>query len=200
MKPCFILFVEGATDEVLFKEIIRYYKNKYKVERKCYVKSFNGVSNYRKVAGCLNLDYLPRVKKEDYSLSYVLCSYDTDIFEFSCNPPIDWNRIKKEIKVVVGEKTIVKLIPVKSSIEDWLLSDLNGLGKFLSIKKLSKKSLRGRTGFDKIQDLFKSHGRVYFKGYESKNIVKILDIEMIVNEHDKDLKPLKEALGIEVKN
>lgn len=194
-----VLFVEGDTDEVVFTKIVDYYKSHYPECKptKCIIDNLKSVNNYpKKAKNRLRNRYLPDIKKGNDNLKCVLCSYDTDIFEFSPNPSVDWPKLQKEMNQIVGsDGSIVKLLPVKSSIEDWLLVDIEGLCKYLRLTPIPKR-LKGSNGFEKLQSLFKRKDKFYTKGYDSKNIVKHINIDLIIKKYVNELKPLREALGI----
>ena len=196
MKTHILLYVEGDTEEVLFPAIIKYYKQTFACDNvEFHIENLKGVGKYssRKAKGIL-LQLMQKIKKNGDTLKVVLCSYDTDVFEFNSNPPINWGKLKKEFEDITGKKNIA-LIPIKSSIEDWLLSDIDGLCKYLRIKKKPKR-LSGNNGFDKISHWFKQHGKVYYKGYDSKVIIKHIDIAKITSMHSAELEPIRKALGI----
>ena len=58
------------------------------------------------------------------------------------------------------------------------------------------KKLTGGSGYHKINNWFKTFGKVYSKGYDSEKIVKHLNIDLISKKHSKELKPIRIALGI----
>lgn len=92
MAEHIILFVEGDTDEVLFKKIIARYKElaNYESNIICHIDNLKGVSKYTsKAKGRLRNYYLKHIRKNKGSLKFVFCSYDTDVFEFQANPPIN---------------------------------------------------------------------------------------------------------------
>lgn len=62
----------------------------------------------------------------------VCCCYDTDVFEFSERPPVDW----KSVKAIVTSLGINYFVEVKvdQMIEDWLLDDLEALERILNVK------------------------------------------------------------------
>ena len=191
-----IFFIEGDTEAVLFPAIIQYYRSSFACKKVVlHIENLNGFGNYkRKAKGKLKY-LLQKIKKEHGELKVVLCNYDTDVFDFNINPPIDWKQLKKEFEDITKQKN-VQLIPIKSSIEDWLLSDIDGLCKFLRTKKKPKK-LSGDNGYDKICHLFRQNNKSYYKGYECKSIIAHLDIAKIAAYYSAELKPIRNALGIE---
>lgn len=195
-----ILFVEGDTDEVVFDKIVNYYKRDYPKCKaiKCKIDNLKGVNKYpTKAKNKLLNNYLPDIRKSKDNLKCVICSYDTDIFEFSPNPSIDWPKLQNDMNQIVGDYgSVVQLLPVKLSIEDWLLADIEGLCKYLRLKSIPKR-IKGSNGFEKLQSLFKKKDKLYTKGYDSENIIKHINIELIIKKYVNELKPLREALGVE---
>ena len=195
MKTHILLYVEGDTEDVLFPAIIKYYKQTFScADIEVHIENLKGIGKYSGKAKGILRQLMNKIKKDGDTLKVVLCSYDTDAFEFKSNPPIDWKKLKKEFENITGKKNIT-LIPIKSSIEDWLLSDIDGLCKYLRIKKKPQR-LSGNNGFDKISHWFKQHGKVYYKGYDSKVIINHIDIEKITTTHSAELEPIRKALGI----
>ena len=193
MAEHIILFVEGDTDEVLFKKIIARYKElaNYESNIICHIDNLKGVSKYTsKAKGRLRNYYLKHIRKNKGSLKFVFCSYDTDVFEFQANPPINWPNLKKEMQGIVGKGKVIQ-IPVKTCIEDWLLSDLSGLCRYLKIKDIPKK-LTGKDAYMKISNLFEKKGKVYSKGYDAENIVQKINIDIILDKQKEALKPLRD--------
>ena len=86
---------------------------------------------------------------------------------------------------------------IKSSIEDWLLCDEEGICRFLKLKDFPK-SLRGNSGNEKLNDLFGKAKKVYQKGYQTKNLVDALDMGVIRNKNRDVLEPLEKALNVTV--
>ena len=194
MKTHILLFIEGETEDVLFPAIIQYYRNNYKcqdVEIHC--KNLRGIGNYKGKAKGILQDTLNKVKKSGGVLKVVICSYDSDVFDYNHNPPIDWTSLKKELENITRSKNIV-LMPSIHSIEDWLLSDIDGLCNYLKTKR--PRSLPGKNGHEKIKHLFKLYNKVYYQGYDSENIIARLDVAKIIKAHKEELKPICEALGI----
>jgi hypothetical protein len=196
MAERIIIFVEGETEEVLFPKIIDVYKNsnpeckKYK----CDIINIKGIGNYKNVAKRKLKNKQEDAIRNNDTIKNVICCYDNDVFEFSQNPPIDWKKVKPELETIIGEGKI-KLINIKNDIEDWLLTDIDGLCKYLNTRKKPKK-LTGGSGYQKINNWFKTFGKVYFKGYDSEKIIKHLNIDLICKKHSKELKPIRIALGI----
>lgn len=190
-----IIFVEGDTEEVLFPKIIDVYKKKRPEckSTKCDIINIKGIGNYKAKAIRQLKNKRDEASKKNDIITSVICCYDNDVFEFSINPPINWGIVKNELEKIL-EKPKVKLISIKEDIEDWLLADIDGLCKYLKAKRPEK--LIGKTGFIKISKWFKTHNKIYSKGYDCERIIKHLNIELITQTYDKELKPIRAALGI----
>ena len=86
---------------------------------------------------------------------------------------------------------------INSSIEDWLLCDLDGICRFLKLKDIPK-SLKGNDGNEKLNDLFGRANKVYQKGYQAKNLVTALDMGILRKKNEDVLRPLEKALNVTV--
>ena len=192
-----VLFVEGETDEVFFKALIDYYKTVSTTElRPCRIYNLRGVTRYSsKLLVKLKNEFLPDAKNKGYKIKTVCCSYDTDVFEKRNPLLVDWNALKKAVKRM-GIEEFVQL-GIKSSIEDWLLYDQEGICRFLKLKDIPK-SLKGKNGNEKMNDLYARVKKVYQKGCQTKNLVSALDMSVIRNKTKDILAPLEKALNVTV--
>ena len=197
MNRHIVVFVEGDTDFVVFKRIIEYYKEKFPEVKsvKTHVVNLKGIGRFSSNA-CAKLknDIIPKIKKEKGEISHIICCHDTDVFEFSRNPPINLDKVIKDLQNIAKKSSIEK-IEVKSSMEDWMLSDLKGLCSYLKIKKIPVR-LSGNSGYEKMKFLFHKADKIYTKGYDCENVVKNIDIETILNNFSEQLLPLKKALQL----
>ena len=196
MSPLHVLiFVEGDTDEVFFKAIIDYYASVSSGKLLPYdVCNLKGVTRYSsKLLAKLKNEYLPTALNDGYKIKTVCCSYDTDVFEVKQPQIVKWNDICKSIKRM-GIDDFIR-VGVKSSIEDWILDDLQGICGFLRLKQVPS-SLKGMNGYQRMLDLYKKARRTYKKGYETKELINALDMKVIRNKRQDVLAPLEEALGV----
>lgn len=122
-----IIFVEGDTDEVFFKELLEYYKSINPAELvPCDICNLKGVTRYTsKLLAKLKNDILPDARKKNINIHTVCCSYDTDVFEVRNPLIVDWGTIRKSVKKMGIENFIQ--IGVCSSIEDWILDDMESI-------------------------------------------------------------------------
>ena len=144
MKTHILLFIEGETEDVLFPAIIQYFR----VNHRCldvvfHFKNLRGIGNYKGKAKGILQDTLNKVNKSGDVLKVVICSYDYDVFEYNHNPPIDWKLLKRDLESITKSKNII-LMPSIHSIEDWLLSDIDGFCNYLKAK--NPRNLPGKIG------------------------------------------------------
>ena len=193
--PHVLLFVEGDTDEVFFKALIDYYSSVSTSPLLPYeICNLKGVTRYSsKLLAKLKNEYLPIARINGYIIKTVCCSYDTDVFEVKQPQIVKWEAIDKSIKQM-GIKEFIR-VGVKSSIEDWILDDQNGICRFLHLKQVPS-TLKGANGYQKMLDLYSKAKRTYKKGYETKELIHALDIGVIRHKHRDVLAPLELALNI----
>ena len=160
-----VMFVEGDTDEILFKALIDYYRTVSKTEiRPCRICNLKGVTRYSsKLLAKLQNEFLPEARSKV-------------------------NRMGIEQFVQLG---------IKSSIEDWLLYDMEGICRYLNLAT-QPKSLKGSNGNAKLNDLFSKAKKTYQKGYQAKELVAALDLSVIRSKNSIILSPLEEALNVTI--
>ena len=189
-----VLFVEGDTDEVLFKTLVDYYKDISKTElNPCRICNLRGVTRYTsKLIAKLQNEYLPDARKDGYKIQTVCCSYDTDVFEVRNPLMVNWDALRKTVKQM-GIKYFIQL-GIRSSIEDWILCDMEGICRYLKLKSIPK-SLKGNDGNAKLNDLYGKVRKAYLKGYQTKELIAALDMAVIRNTNKDALKDLEKALN-----
>jgi hypothetical protein len=196
MNPSHVLmFVEGDTDEVFFRALIDYYASVSSSRLLPYdICNLKGVTRYSsKLLAKLKNEYLPTAKTGGYRIKTVCCSYDTDVFEVLQPQIVKWDAIGKSVKRMGIDEFI--RVGVKSSIEDWILDDQQGICSYLRLKQ-TPSSLKGTNGYQKMLDLYNKAHRTYKKGYETKELINALDMSVIRNKRQNVLTPLEEALGV----
>lgn len=192
-----VIFVEGDTDEVFFKAMLEYYKSISQIELvPCDVCNLKGVTRYTsKLLAKLKNEILPDAKCRNVNIKAVCCSYDTDVFEIRNPLIVNWDSIRKRIKRM-GVESFIR-IGVCSSIEDWILDDLEGICSYLKLKQIPK-SLKGADGNSKLCDLYSKARRTYSKGYATHDMIKVLDFSKIRAKRLTVLMELEEILGVKI--
>lgn len=190
-----ILFVEGDTDELFFKALIEYYRQKSQKQLlPCSICNLKGVTRYTsKLLAKLKNEYLPEARNKAFKIQTVCCSYDTDVFEVKHPLMVDWRALEKKVKKL-GIEHFVQ-IGVKSAIEDWILDDIEGICAFLKMKTVPR-ALKGSDGFSKLADLYVKAHRTYQKGYATKELIATLDMGKIVEKRKDALVQLEDVLGV----
>ena len=193
--PHVVIFVEGDTDEVFFKALIEYYSTVSTHPLLPYdICNLKGVTRYSsKLLAKLKNEYLPTARTNGYVIKTVCCSYDTDVFEVKQPQIVKWDTIGKSVKRMGIEEFI--RVGVKSSIEDWILDDLSGICCYLHLKQIPS-TLKGMNGYQKMLDLYGRARRTYKKGYETKELILALNMEIIRRNRREALAPLETALGV----
>lgn len=195
-KPSHIvIFVEGDTDEVFFKALLEYYKFISVSPLPHYaICNLKGVTRYTsKLLAKLKHEYLPEARIKNYTIQTICCTYDTDVLEVQNPLMVDWDGIAKKVKRL-GIENFIR-IGVRSSIEDWILDDLEGVCGFLKIGEVPK-TLKGANGNAKLSSLFTKAQRTYQKGYTAKELINALDMSVIRKKRSSALKSLEDALGL----
>lgn len=189
-----VLFVEGDTDEVLFKALIDYYKGISKTElNSCIICNLRGVTRYTsKLIAKLQNEYIPDARKGGYKIQTVCCSYDTDVFEVRNPLMVNWDALRKTVSRM-GIKDFIQL-GIRSSIEDWILCDIESVCRYLKLKSIPK-SLKGNDGNTKLNNLYGKVKRAYLKGYQTKELIVALDMAVIRDKNKEVLKVLESAMN-----
>ena len=112
--------------------------------RSCKICNLRGVTRYSsKLIAKLQNEYLPDARKDGYKIQTVCCSYDTDVFEVRNPLMVNWDTLRKTVKRM-GINDFIQL-GIRSSIEDWILCDIEGICRYLKLKSIPK-SLKGNDG------------------------------------------------------
>ena len=115
-KTILTVFVEGDTEVDFYKKMIASIRQKLG-KGKCNVeiKNVKGVGNYQSKV-CRIFENSVKKKYPGYNYIVVLC-YDTDVFQYSRKPPVDWNAVIKALSDKRADK--IEQIRAEKSIEDW---------------------------------------------------------------------------------
>lgn len=185
------MFVEGATEEVFYREVIKYIE-----EKKHKVITTN--VEYRNVEGVFNIPrkavniFLKQIKRDygpECEYSVALC-FDTDVVEDENEPDINWTELKKNLKSAGASKVL--FLKAKHSIEDWFLIDLEGILIMLKLSTSTKVS--GTSGYDTIKKTFRLANQEYKKGEKCQKLIDNLNMDKILEELKDIFLPLENEL------
>ena len=189
-----IIFVEGDTDEVFFKALLDYYKSSSQAPlTPCEVINLKGVTRYTsKLLAKLRNEILPEAKRKNTSIQTICCTYDTDVFEVRNPLIVNWDSIRSKIKRM-GVESFIR-IGVSSSIEDWILDDIEGICSYLKLKQIPK-SLKGTNGNARLCELYSRARKIYSKGYSAREMISSLNFSLLRDKRLSFLQELEKALG-----
>ncbi len=190
-KPLLIvIFTEGETDKIFYNYLIKHLGKSENV--KVRIHNLESITNYKsKAYRKLKNNILP--KYQDFEI-VVFLTYDTDVFELSAKPPINWKQVENDIKSL-GINQIYH-IKAKNSIEDWFLFDIQGICKFLKINiKNCPKKFAGKNGIEKISKLFKRANKIYMKGKYVDNFIEYLNFNKIYPYIKNEISELEKKLS-----
>ncbi len=198
-KRCIIIYSEGETEIEYYDALLIKIKEKYKIDKfnadKIIKTCLKGITKFdKKLLKKFEYEIIPKYK--DYEIIVFLC-YDTDVFDCSINPPVDWENVSNALNKLGASKVIH--IKAKKCIEDIFLIDIKGICQFLKIKQIDR--INGKNGVQKMQNLFKKGNRIYQKGYSCEGFIKSLDMEKIFEEVKPMLEPfINEFLPKDIKS
>ena len=194
MKELVVFFVAGDTEVKFYQRLVSYYRDKYD-KPNCKVltpKNVRGVGNYQRVVRIFKNSVISQYHSSDYAYHVFLC-YDSDVFEWDKKPPVEWDSLENEL-MKSGAARVVQVRAVHS-IEDWFLYDTVGLGKFLHRRgKIQKK---GCSGQKYLAKLFREAGRVYIKGSACDELIKALDMSVIISHIGSEIKEIEDEFKSE---
>lgn len=202
LNKCVIFFMEGDTECEFYKKLVEHIKNKCPNKKlNSYIEFVNiqGIGGFKNIAlRKFNKEIKPKYWRDKnrninrkIEFIAVLCS-DTDVFELSHKPPIEWDNVKKDFKKNDAKRVIS--LQANKSIEDWFLYDLEGILKFLNLS--SKTNVKGKNGQDKIKKLFIKANKVYIKGKKCGGLIDFLSIDKIEKSISEQLDELYEVFEI----
>lgn len=196
-KICLCIYTEGATDLEFYNRLLDYIKslspNKQFAVDKIIKKNIQGIGNFKtKLMKKFKNEVVNNAEFKGYKKIVALC-YDEDVFELTSQlPPLDRNALEKEL-LKNGADKVIRVV-AKKSIEDIFLTDIESILKFLKIGANSIKGVRGSSGYEKLQNIYKKASKVYYKGEHVEGFVKSLDFKLICEKHCKTFQPLCEVL------
>lgn len=143
----------------------------------------------------LKNDILPDARKKNINIHTVCCSYDTDVFEVRNPLIVDWGTIRKSVKKMGIENFIQ--IGVCSSIEDWILDDMESICSYLKLKQIPK-SQRVLMAMQNYVICTLRLEEPIAKGYATHEMIKALDFTKIRLQRLSHLKALEDVLGVKL--
>lgn len=180
-----VIFVEGETDPIFYRTLVEHMHKEYgRFHCKVRYKNLKGSSNYRTEAyNYYKKEIISRYGR--YKHKIILC-YDTDVFERPGHIPVDWNKVEKALRQA-GSKKILR-IEARRTIEDWFFYDREGIRNYLNLSKTL--NMNKYQGPDDLKVLFRMSGKLYVKGMGCKDLVKSLDMDLILAEIQDEIREL----------
>ena len=195
MNRCLVLFVEGDSEVEFYRRFIRVVKDRIgnhdsKTRTRIDVRNVNGFGGFKQNA---LRKFITEIKPKDKNCEYtiVLCR-DTDVFELTSKPLIDWKQLEKQF-IRHGASKVIHVC-AKHSIEDWFLIDNEGILSYLRLPKTTKVS-KSRNGYEELKRLYKMANKVYYKGVRGGEMIEHLDIEKIYKGVSEELQPLYDVIA-----
>jgi len=194
---CIVFIVEGDADELIIRKLIAYYRQQgWQPTQSIEIKNVQGFPTEKKIKQ--KLTGITHINSDkDVKFTTVCCEFDTDVL--TVNRQFDepnWNDIEKTINNQYSVDNFC-VVRANTSIEDWMLDDLEGLLKALQLPAKTKPI--GSTGQERVSNLFKKKNIKYDRTKGKDNIgkyIEALDIGKIRNSRKKELAPLETALGV----
>lgn len=190
-----IIFVEGDADEIILNGLVEYYRTKDKgFNKQIRIENTHGFPNEKKMSQ--GLKKIELCSKVPVVFDVVVCEYDTDIFEKGRQLKPDWKKVEKNLENEYNVSHFCR-VEAKTSIEDWMLDDKEGLLKALGLPLDTNP--KGQYGQDKVKDLFRKKNIVYDRNKgkaKIKPFLEKLDIAKIREARKKELKEFEKLLGV----
>lgn len=184
------IFVEGDTEVDFYKKLVAYLreKNGGRLHCKVDVKNVKGVGKYQNKV-CRIFEKAVKPQNEGCTYNVLLC-YDSDVFEFSRKPPVDWDAVTKALYEKGAND--VRLVKAVTSIEDWFLYDTEGLRKFLKLpRKFKVTGCKGQKG---LSQLFLKARKTYIKGVRCNGLIEALDLNVIIPKIEDEIVNISEVI------
>ncbi len=194
-KEVIVIFVEGDTEVDFYKKLMGHIRTLCGGTLSCNLSSHNlkGVGGYQNKAQRI---FERKVKvsfpETEYYYKVFLC-YDTDVFEYSKKPPVDWKKVISALGKLGADE--VYQISAKSSIEDWFLYDSDGLRSYLKLP--TKTDMSGYKGQNGLKQLFAKANKTYIKGVKCVGLVDSLSMKIIFPKICNQIHVICEAAGLD---
>lgn len=186
-----LIYVEGDTEILFYKAVVQALRARGTgLYEKIVFKNAKGIGNFQNKAARVFKNQV-LIDHPGLMFNVALC-YDTDVFEYSRKPPVDWAIVENDLKNAGAQN--VYHIKAKKSIEDWFLIDYPGVLTYLRLPQETR--LPNGNGIHQLETLFKKVNKVYVKGSHIVGFVEHLDIQKIITGAKKELKPMIKDLSI----
>lgn len=197
-KTVTVIFVEGDADELIIRYLLDFYREHgWNCLDDLEIKNTNGFPDEKKMRTKLAQIQQTNTQAK-LVFNTVFCEYDTDIFEKGLQKKPDWKKIENNLRRRYDISHFSR-IEAKTSIEDWMLDDLDGLLLALGLPKDTKP--KGNSGQEKVKSLFSKRNTVYDRNkgkMKIKPIIAKLDIGKIRNARKKELRDFERSLGVNI--
>lgn len=194
-----VIMAEGETEVEFYNCIIDTIKSQVVLPKELKIHkivNIEGISKFQKNAvshfNTIQNKYEKKYPNFKFDFYIFLC-IDTDVFYFEQKPPLNKEKLKQDL--FNNGAVSVKYIEADKSIEDWFLSDLEGIKNFLKLKNISPGYKNRKTGAEKLNEIFKKANKTYIKGCKVEGFAKKLNISMIMKKYKNELSPLFDLLG-----
>ncbi len=189
-----VIFAEGPTEIEFYKAVVAKANKLSSVSYSCQIEYINmkGIGQY-KTKALKKFKHLKNIKPNS-KFNLFLC-IDNDVFQNPTKSPFDKDTLEKNLKKAGAAN--VKYIIANQSIEDWFLSDLEGVLDYLKLPKTTKRP--SGNGQEALKKLFKKKNKLYVKGTKAEGFIERLDLLKIIKIQCKSFEPLCKSLGFECK-
>ena len=190
-KTVLTIFVEGDTEVDFYKRMVASIRQKAgRGNCSIEIKNVKGVGNYQSKV-CRIFENSVKKKHPDHYHIVALC-YDTDVFQYSRKPPVDWDAVTKALQSKGADR--IEQVRAEKSIEDWFLFDTDGLKQFLRIPmKTDITAYKGQRG---LVQLFQKANKSYIKGIQCKGLVDALDMDKIFPHICGEIRVICDTIGV----
>lgn len=201
-KEIAVVVVEGDADELIMNKLFSYYREKgWNPNFEIKVKNIGGFPDESKIRSKLEqIRHSLKSNRLEICFRVVCCEFDTDVIIKGLREAPDWNKVERKLMKDYRDVKGFCTVEAETSIEDWMLDDLDGLLRVLKLPDNTK--VVGQCGLDKVSNLFRKKNIHYDRNKGKKTIEPIisqLDIEKIRNVRMKELKKMEELFGINIR-
>jgi hypothetical protein len=188
-KPVSLLILEGDTEEIFYAIVKNRFLHNIRFKRA----NINGQGN-------VNKDILGEIYKYTYNnrsdFVRIYCCIDTERQKCSATP-FDLVFVREQVQARQMKCVLsVGAILADPDIESWFFYDINGIYKFLGVRKSQRgiKKYRNPKNLCKkdLQQLFRRFEKIYLPGRRATHFINSLDIEKIVG----NCKELQEGIHL----